>query len=307
MTELSQKILEQYQIRKTRKQKTAFIELLQQAFPQTIVQKAKIPASRNLIIGDIEKAKVVFSAHYDTCAQLPFPNFIVPMRPFLSVMYSFAVMLPILILILALDYLLGYVTSDFWVIYLVNFIFLAGVLYMIMAGVTNKHNANDNTSGVITVLEILQSLPEGQTDAAFVLFDNEEIGLMGSTYFRKQYKKAMENKLLINFDCVSEGDYIMLAVTQKANQHNNAINTAFCSVGKKQYVHIDADKVYYPSDHIGFPQHIAVAALKKGKRIGYYMDRIHTNRDIIFDEANIELLRSSSTALIECIKNGTLE
>ena len=34
--------------------------------------------ARNIVIGDPEAAKVLYTAHYDTCARMPFPNFITP-------------------------------------------------------------------------------------------------------------------------------------------------------------------------------------------------------------------------------------
>ena len=49
-------------------------------------------------------------------------------------------------------------------------------------------------------------------------------------------------------------------------------------------------KIYYPSDQAGFPMAIAVAALKYKKPFGYYMDRIHTVKDTVMDEGNIEYL-----------------
>ena len=35
---------------------------------------------------------------------------------------------------------------------------------------------------------------------------------------------------------------------------------------------------------------VAVAALKKSKVVGLYMDRIHTPKDTILDEKNVEIL-----------------
>lgn len=64
------------------------------------------------------------------------------------------------------------------------------------------------------------------------------------------------------------------------------------------------EKVYYPSDHAGFHTALAVAALKQKPCIGYYMDRIHTNKDTVFDEANIQLLCKSIHTMME-ILNGT--
>ena len=60
-------------------------------------------------------------------------------------------------------------------------------------------------------------------------------------------------------------------------------------------------KVYYPSDQAGFPMAIAVAALKYKKPFGYYMDRIHTKRDTVFDRSNIAYLTERTVAFIESI------
>ncbi len=81
MTQTTRTIFEKYEIRKTKKQKTAFIQwvvpyLQSLGYPVTVEQgKCGV---RNIVIGDIEQAKVVFTAHYDTCAVLPIPNFITP-------------------------------------------------------------------------------------------------------------------------------------------------------------------------------------------------------------------------------------
>ena len=78
MTELSREIFNRFQVRKTKKQKLAFIALLQKHIPSLQVQEAGLAKSRNLIVGDPQTAKVILGAHYDTCARLPFPNFITP-------------------------------------------------------------------------------------------------------------------------------------------------------------------------------------------------------------------------------------
>ena len=54
-------------------------------------------------------------------------------------------------------------------------------------------------------------------------------------------------------------------------------------------------KWIYPSDQMLFPRGTAIAALK-GKRI-LYLDRIHTARDTILDEKNIEYLLEAMQAI----------
>ena len=52
MTEVSKRILDQYQVRKSRKQKQAFIEFLQKYFPEMKIEYHKGSGSNNLILGN---------------------------------------------------------------------------------------------------------------------------------------------------------------------------------------------------------------------------------------------------------------
>ena len=86
-------------------------------------------------------------------------------------------------------------------------------MFLLMAGPANRHTANDNTSGVTTLLDIMTALPtEARESVAFVFFDLEEMGLFGSAGFANQHKQIAKNTLLVNFDCVSDGDTILFAL-----------------------------------------------------------------------------------------------
>ena len=301
MTPLSQTILASYQIRKTRKQKTAFIELMQEHYPELKIQEGGLLKSRNIIIGNPKKADVVLAAHYDTCAVLPLPNFITPKRPLLTVLYSMLLVIPIFALVLLLNIGLNTLSNMQWLHYFISVSLYFGLLALLVLGPANKHTANDNTSGVIALCEIMGRLPEELKDrAAFVFFDHEETGLFGSQFFRKKNKKKMQTKLLINFDCVSDGDYMMFAATKEAQKtYGELFEKAFVSDNGKTIIMDKLEKVYYPSDHAGFPVALAVAALKRKKFIGYYIDRIHTARDTMFDVQNIDLLCSCMHSFLE--------
>ena len=142
---------------------------------------------------------------------------------------------------------------------------------------------------------------EGQKQkACLVFFDNEEQGLLGSAQFRKRYKKQMKETLLVNFDCVSDGDTFLLGISKKANQkYRVSLAQTFTSTAEKTVLLENLKKVYYPSDQAGFPVAIAVAALKYKKPFGYYMDKIHTNRDTVFQEENIQYLAERTVQLID--------
>lgn len=295
MTPLCDEILEKYQVRKTNKQKLAFIGLLQKHFPQIVVEESNFPKCRNLFIGDVEKAKVILTAHYDTCARSPFPNFIMPKNPLFSILYSLIIGLPALVAAFLVIVLLRPLGMGFWVNYFIAFGLYMLYTLLLLFGPANKHTANDNTSGVITLCELLETLNDRQkADLAFVFFDLEESGLIGSAQFRAKHKKLLKDKLLINFDCVSDGDYILVAASKQArNQYGELLKSSFSTVPGVSVLFSNLERVYYPSDQAGFKAAVAVAALKRKKLLGYCMDRIHTSKDTVFEKKNITFLCNS--------------
>ncbi len=290
MTEISKEILGKYQIRKSRKQKAAFIEFLRAHFPELKVETDALGFSRNIVTGNPDTAKVVFGAHYDTCAVMPFPNFIMPKSILMSILYGCLISIPIFAVSVLVGTLAGKILDDTGMASLFAYITLWVLLFLMIAGPENKHTVNDNTSGVITLIEMMSSMTEEErAQACFVFFDNEEKGLFGSSTFAKEHKKTMKEKLLVNFDCVSDGDYLMLIQNKKALEHEENLKSAFAEITDKTVL-IERDKgIYYPSDQRNFKKNIGVAAFKKSK-IGLYMDRIHTPRDTVMDERNIEVL-----------------
>ncbi|MBR5207829.1 MAG: M28 family peptidase [Erysipelotrichaceae bacterium] len=167
---------------------------------------------------------------------------------------------------------------------------ILGILLLSMLfGPANKHTANDNTSGVITLIEAMHN-EDIAKKAAFVFFDQEELGLLGSAFFAKKHKDIMKDKLLVNFDCVSDGDHMMFIYSKPADKSRSKLEAAFPSTEEKEAIHTDASTTLYPSDQKSFKCSVGVAAFHKDKRFGYYIDKIHTSKDTIFDERNIEFL-----------------
>lgn len=307
MTPFSQLILSDWQVRKTKKQKLAFIRLMQSRFPELRVEESKIIHNRNLVAGDLETAEFILSAHYDTCAVLPFPNFIMPKNIPVTVLYSLLICVPFFLIAFGFNLLLALVTDSFFVHYWVSLILIIGLLVVVFfLGVPNKHTANDNTSGVITLCELMERMPEELREKVlFVFFDNEENGLLGSAFFRKLHKKELGGKLILNFDCVSDGDEILLVVNKAARKkYGGRLEAAFPGTDEMT-VHMEkSSSAMYPSDQAGFPLSVAVAAMKKLPLLGLYLDRIHTGRDRVFDERNIEYLCKSTIDFLSSAEGG---
>ena len=315
MTDESRVIFNNYQIRKTKKQKTAFIEYVKQ-LAESKGCKFSIESgsfgARNIVIGDPDRAKAVFTAHYDTCPVLPFPNFITPCKIIYYVLYQILLTVGLIAAIIAaaslctasLTVVLTLAGVGLELIELVSgivweIVYFGGLLLMLF-GPANKHTANDNTSGVITLIEIMSALPEEAKDSfAFVFFDLEEMGLIGSSSFAKNHSLSIQSKLLLNFDCVSDGNNILLALQKGAVGSAPLLEKCFVSNDDFK-VEIRSKNVFYPSDQAKFSRGVGIAALRYSKLLKTeYMSRIHTPRDTVFEEENIEFLKNCSLCLVD--------
>lgn len=312
MLEQSKIILEKFQVRKTAKQKEKFRnwlcqEIKKYGYEPKIDNYKSILESNNIIIGNPETAKVIYSAHYDTCAVLPFPNFITPRNMFIYLMFNIIIMSIMFILtagiVAAPLYFMG---CDLVLVIFISTIVLEIMCFWMMgAGKANKHTANDNTSGVITLLEIMFNLPkEYRNDVCFIFFDNEEKGMFGSAGFTNKNKEIRSKCLNINFDCVSDGDYLQFYPSSNVKKDVDLMSKIEKSFSNSDNKVFEVVKTFgfYPSDNINFKKGVGVCSLKKNKFLGYYMDRIHTPKDTAFDEKNIELFKNGAIQFVKLLK-----
>ena len=300
-------VLNAFPIRKTKQQKQQFRDAIG-PYLRTIgydstVEKGKCGA-HNIVIGNPETAKYLITAHYDTPAVLPFPNLITPcdLLPFLgyqtviTILIFLAAFLPGLIL--ALTGMSAETASRPWSLS------LYALLALMLVGPANKNNANDNTSGVVTVLEIARSLPVNfRKDVCFVLFDLEEAGLIGSYSYRKAHKKQTDHQIILNLDCVGDGDKIVMFPTKALKKDTlkmDAIHKITGTFGTKSIAIRESGFAYYPSDQKHFPYGVGIAALRRSKWAGLYLSRIHTKKDTILEETNVNILRAAIVTLVTC-------
>jgi len=299
-------VLNQYPIRKSRQQKKDFRDAVQ-VYTKELGYPCCVEAGSfgacNLVMGDAETAKYLITAHYDTCARMIVPNLITPCSILLFILYQIFVVLLILIPSVAAGVVLGLLTGteDFAGVGAMSVYWI--LLFLLIAGPANPSNVNDNTSGVVTVLEIMRTLPENQRHkVCFVLFDLEEAGLLGSASYRKKHKKATNQQMVLNLDCVGDGDHLMMFPTQKLKKDRKKLTSLYKACGyfgkKSLLVHEKGFSVY-PSDQKNFPYGVGICALRKKKKC-LYMSRIHTSKDTILEETNVNLLRAALTTFICC-------
>ncbi len=302
MTEQSKKILSEMQVRKSRKQKEAFRawlcgELEAAGYAPQVEESF---AARNVVAGDPEGAKVLLTAHYDTQAVLPVPNFITPRNPFFFALYQLLIVLPLFLAVGVVEGLIfAFVpgAAAWWLAPLSCIAICAFFMWWIVDGPANRHTANDNTSGVLTLVETALALPpEHRERVCFVFFDNEEKGMFGSAAFAKKHKGVKKNTVVLNFDCVGDGNSIQFFSQKKLKKDEAALKrmeAAFLPAGDKD-VQVVRGFGFYPSDNASFKRGAGVCALKHKRVVGYYMDRIHTSKDIVLDEDNLTLLRDGA-------------
>lgn len=305
-------VLTQHGIRKTNTQKEAFrtdaVDFFRRIGYEPTVEKAKNGA-QNVVVGNPETAKFLITAHYDTPAWMFLPNLITPCSLPLFILWQTFLVLVLIGLAAIPAVAVGLLLKDAFVGYLVWYVFYMAIFLMLRFGPANKHNANDNTSGVVTVLEIAKSMPQHLRDkVCFVLFDLEEAGLKGSAAYRKAHKEATENQIVLNLDCVGDGDEIIFVPTKKLRKKlatDGCVGeaTAGCLLsaagkfGDKQISLRLNGFSYYPSDQRRFPYGVGIAALHRG-RLALYLSRIHTNRDTVLEQTNVNLLRAAVITVV---------
>ncbi len=293
-----------FPIRRSKEQKARFFDYVVSELKDGRVKKDVLEKEHeNIIVGDLQNAKVIFTAHYDTPATSLIPNLMMPANKFISYVYHLGYPLVLALLSLALAYVVSYFAG----LEIYYFVALYLVIYFVSffcatRFVTNKNNVNDNTSGVATVLTLAKRI--NKKEVAFVLFDNEEKGLLGSKAMNKKYKDLLKDKLIINFDCVANGKEIIFIA--KAGAEKNEGYTLFknCLTAENGFNlnYLSFKSSVANSDYKNFECGVGVMACTKGKIIKFYTGKIHTNKDTVGSEENVNYLVDQMLKFVNALK-----
>ena len=243
---------------------------------------------------------------------MPVPNFITPCNVLVYILYQLVLTVLIIGVGIGLGALAGAlvgalsgnVDAGFAMGSMGSMIGLWTLIILMMFGPANKNNANDNTSGVAAVLETMARIPEEKrSKVAFILFDNEEKGMLGSSAHASMHKNVKKNTLLVNMDCVGLGDNILFFSPKKARNHAHfeKLQAGLNAQSGRNLLWRNMESCIYPSDQMQYKHGIAVCSCKKAKVIGYYCDRIHTKRDTIADAGNIAFIADGLAAFAQSL------
>lgn len=260
----------------------------------------------NLTFGNLDTARVVFTAHYDTPRRSLLPNLMLVTNRVLFWAYHLGIVLVILASSLGAAFAVKNAMNLDWNDFPSRLLVLAmylgiycALIYLLLRGPANRHNRNDNTSGTAAVMELMRR--NGEKDGvAYILFDDEEKGKKGSKAFVKANPAVNANALIINLDCVGNGNTFVFCPSDKAE------NSPLYAQLKKTVRQTDLNACFFPagkaqmnSDHKSFDQGVGVCACSYKPMIGYYTGRIHTCRDIVAEPENIERLADALSRFLE--------
>ena len=307
MTYLEQ-LVKDFPIRRSMEQKENFRKWFL-AEAKRLGYSAKVESSAgkhdNIVIGNPEKAQVTFTAHYDTPAVNFLPNIMIPRNVPLFISYQIVIVGIMLLAALIVGFIAYTFLHDLQFSYMIGWLFYMALLMLMLYGPSNKHNVNDNTSGVATVLQTMAKIPpEQRQEVAFILFDNEEKGLRGSKAYAKDHLEVQYTHLIVNLDCVGVGDNILVITPKLAAKlpaYAHLEEAIRAQEGRKAFFFPKAGSMCN-SDQKNFKCGVAVMACKKRPIVGYYCPSIHTARDTYADQGNIDFLSDGLSAFVSRIQ-----
>ena len=281
-----------FPVRRKEDEKSAFYEYVCSELGQEKVKLEQLDKNNNIVIGNVQEAIVVITAHYDTPAASLVPNFMIPANKVIGTLIALCYPLAMALFSIMVAFGSGALFSlDDSTIMFIYLILYFSLFFGSTRFISNKNNKNDNTSGVSAVMTLASSITSDKV--AFILFDNEEKGLLGSKAYNKKHKELMMDKLVINLDCVGNGDNMIVITKEDAERtvEYELLRKTLSTEDNTYSVHyVPFKKSSGLSDHRSFPRSICVMAANKGNFVKFITGRIHTSRDTVVNSENISFL-----------------
>lgn len=212
--------------------------------------------------------KVALMAHFDTGRTLP--TFLSKSYEIFGYQYRVHIISSTLLLLSLLTLCVPAFSLPILTALIVSF-FLRG---------KNPINYNDNTSGILLLLEIAKTIPHLQDQVQLVFTDDEERSRRGA----KEYKKKAPS-LLLNFDSIGLGDTLIIST------NNAPPPTELMRVLDDGRYEVKIKRRFSNSDYREFERGIGFTFVKKSFfGNGYYLPNAHTIKDSIIDCSNIRWL-----------------
>lgn len=275
--------LTSYQERMHRKSKALFRRFLKNKAEQFNFEYEIVPEkglAKNVIIGNIRTAKYIIGAHYDTPPKMP--SFVANNIVAANIA---SIIFPIVIIIMFIFFPI--IAAILFGFYIFSLVYLLGFF-----SIANKKNYNDNTSGVLVLLYLMSKIKKDEV--AYVFFDNEEKGLIGSfslaAFMRKQNIKLSTKEYYI-LDCVGRGKSFRFSSFRNNKLSSDLIDIAN-EINKEDYCfEVTKGNIFEISDHLVFCNynHVGIMSYEFTKN-KYKIRNIHSRKDRYLDLGNIRII-----------------
>ncbi len=299
---------ERFPVRKTEKEKQVFISFLEEELQKMgytpRVEETGRVKSRNIVVGNPEKAAVVLCAHYDTPARKWFGNLQIPVNVPVYLGYQLLNMLILLIPSLIL-YLLAWQVLGKTAVWIFLLSYLA-LLLMETMGVGNQQNRNQS-SGLTALMEIAFLLPEkARTHVAFVFFDRGEMFTLGAKNYAKEHLQVQYTRLILQLDALGYGRELLL-ISRKGAQKCTGYQRVVRTLKKTECMnfHVSGNGLSIcPGDYKCFQCGMILMACTHRPIAGLCIPYLQTSKDTQTDEKQVESIVKSVVQAVQSFGEG---
>ena len=303
---ICEQITELFPVRKTAAQKQAFRqwvmgEISRMGYRVRLEENGG-GRQQNIVVGDPEHAEVTFTAHYDTPATILLPDLQIPRNFPVYLLWQLLIIGGMLAIAFLAGFGLGLLTGNGDVMILTFFGAFLVLMWLQIGGFANKNNVNDNTSGVAALLETMARIPEeSRSKTAFILFDNMEKGRRGSKAWARDHLEAQHTRFIVNADSVGVGDVFLVSAPSLAVQlpQYAALEKLMSAISGRKCRFHSSLTTRGSSDFRSFKCGVGIMACREASGVGLYLGGLHTSRDTVADQANIECLAEVFSGLAE--------
>ena len=282
-----------YQNRLSQKNKKNFRDFIFERAGELGLRSENYPrfkGQKNVLIGDIKKAKYIIAAYYDTPIKMPV--FLEKKAPLSNLILSVS------LLIVAIAFIA--IFSRFF--YLAIPIILLAVYCFGWLGGGKRFNFN-TTSGVICLLDLMKEVKTANNTVAYVFLDNHYKGFLGAkamyTQMEKDHLISLDKKIIF-IDRIGQGKNFVLDYFRETKFIDEVKESLEAKDFGKAKINYREDTKKDKSDYIAFEKlhHVAIRAYPSVKDKEFLLNNAYYN-DKNIDLNNVDYVVSGIKTFLE--------
>ncbi|MCI5774374.1 MAG: hypothetical protein MR210_07430 [Erysipelotrichaceae bacterium] len=172
---------------------------------------------KNIEVGDVDNAKIIFMTAYDTPSKVNVPNYIY--YPFSAeqnikqeqrnLLFTSVMVVGCVLVLMILYYASILFINIPEMLKLLIVVLGIAIIFYLLLPMPNKANINRHSVSVALMLDIATKVQKDQV--AFVFLDKQSINFRGLNTYIKQSKYSFNDKLVVYLDCLADGETTVFA------------------------------------------------------------------------------------------------